>query len=123
MGTIYDTVMVLGQSAAKKRAKQDEELRGQTYIAAAKNVGDKAYIVQPDGTRTELLTLESVDERENWAKAVASFTDKDGTKHKMSCTLICDEPFNETSDTGGEDTKRYPSAVYTAAGKLVHLAV
>lgn len=121
MGTIYDTVSVLGRSAAKKRAKQDEELKGQTYGVAAKNVGEKGYIVHPDGSRTELCTLEALEERENWASVTASCI-IDGEKYTMTLTMT-DEDINGSTDSDDQVPKRYPSAVFTASGKLVHLTV
>lgn len=125
MNNIFDTIKVLGQSDAKTRAKQEEWMKTHEYIAAAKNEGDKAYIVRPDGTRTELLTLESIEERENWARATSTFIDNDGKKHTMTFTLTSDDPLDDTFDgneTGKGATKQYPSAVYTASGKLLHLS-
>jgi hypothetical protein len=121
MGTIYDTVMVLGQSAAKKRAKQDEELKGQTYGVAAKAVGEKGYVVHPDGTRTELCTLEALEEREDWASVTVSYDDN-GERRKMTFT-IAGEDIGGSADSEDKPATRYPSVVFTASGKLVHLAV
>ncbi len=119
MGTIYDTIKVLGQADAKKRAKQAEWCKTHTYGVAAKKVGEKGYTVHPDGTRTELCTLEALEEREDWASATVSFDDN-GTRRKMTFTIASND-IDGSTDTDDQAPSRYPSAVYTASGKLVHL--
>jgi hypothetical protein len=120
MGSIYDTIKILKRADAKATAKKEEWLKTQEYGISAKGVGEKGYIHHPDGTLTELCTLEAVEEGEGWGSATASFVNPDGKLERWTFT-IKDMGSDEANDTKAEPEPSYPSAVFTVSGKLVYL--
>jgi hypothetical protein len=120
MGSIYDTIKILSRSEVKKQELFKKQLETKTYGISAKGVGEKGYVHHPDGTLTELCTLEAVEEGEGWGSATASFINPDGKLERWTFTLK-DLGDDEANDTNTEAEPNYPSAVFTLSGKLVYL--
>jgi hypothetical protein len=120
MGTIYDTIKVLSRTDGGLKRGQKEWLEANIYGLEAKKVGDKCYAIGQSGIRSESCTLEAFKEQEDGTSVTLSF-DHDGIERKMTFTVL-NEDTEGATDQAKQNITEYPSAVYTASGKLVHLA-
>ena len=112
--SIYDTVKTLG------RIHKDEWgwLESHPTFIKAQKEGKSIYLTDPNGGHTEYITFGTITGKVPiQGDDIAEYVDAEGLTAYFKINVL------ESGEMTEEEFEvKYPSAVYTGSGKLVHLA-